>query len=262
VPPRVIHRRCVAAAGFLPFAGDLSLLFPVDVRNAAIYSKAADAMENGKLSEAEDLLGAAGLWVCAAEIYRVLRRTDDFARIARSHAPHLLKAAAATGSVGLRSQQPQPSPAPDQDAALSGASEPERSSDRVAFPAPPPPTRRFLRARFFIPGLISLFSPRPHSDCFRSAALCIAACCCLWIALLGFAAKLPCVDCPIPPSPPDSVMWGVPVTLALNLWVMLCFVSLYISVASPHVHIISPHFTHLQILSSSLLAWVVHERRS
>lgn len=84
-------RRCIAAAGFVSFAGDLSLLFPVDIRNAHVYVKAAEAVEARDMMQAEELLGGAGLWAAAAQMHRVYGSQDDFARVASAHAPQLLK---------------------------------------------------------------------------------------------------------------------------------------------------------------------------
>jgi hypothetical protein len=168
--------------------------------------------------------------VCAAEMHRIYGRSDDFTRVAREHAPHLLKSAGAkiANDASSKSSQLMTSrPASSTDATPA----PEPLPNRVAFPAPPPPVHSgLLRARFFIPGALT----RVFTSCFEltfDAVFCILACCSLWIALLGFGTKLSCVDCGKGrvPSPPDSVMWGVPVTLALNLWVCLrlyscCFV--------------------------------------
>ncbi len=210
----------------MPFAGDLSLLFPVDVRNATVYVKAAAAVDDSNLALAEELLGAAGLWACAAEMHRIHGNKEDFARIARSHVPHLLKSLASKseqqqqqriashGDTGLR-ERPKDTPA-DISAASSVPSRP-------SFPAPPSPLRSGIRrARYFIPGYFCAFVCM--SWCPRVSlvsAACAAVCTGFWVALLGFAVKLPCVDCnkAKSPSPLDSVTWGVPVTLALNLWV-------------------------------------------
>lgn len=143
----------------MSFAGDLCVLFPVDVRNAAVYSKAAAAIEDRRLNDAEDILGAAGLWVCAAEMYRIHGGDNDFKRVAQEHAPHLLKAAAARAemkSAGGKSEQSKGTGKREisaNDASLTSSSAPDRPSNRVSFPAPPPPLRSgLLRARFFIPG--------------------------------------------------------------------------------------------------------------
>ena len=138
----------------MSFAGDLCTLFPVDVRNAAVYSKAAAAIEDHRYNDAEDILGAAGLWVCAAEMYRIYGSDGDFKRVAQEHAPHLLKAAAArAGGKSEQSNGAGQSAISASDAPLKSSSEPDHSSNRVSFPAPPPPLRSgLLRARFFIPG--------------------------------------------------------------------------------------------------------------
>jgi hypothetical protein len=165
-------RRYLATAGFVPFAGDLSLLFPVDIRNASVYAKAAAAVEERNLVQAEEALGAAGLWACAAEMHRVHGSHDDFARVSSAHAPHLLKAASAKSSK-LQHEQPshKPSgpgqsdrPQPSTESNGVSADVEQQSavpSTRIAFPAPPAPARSgLLRARYFIPGAISL-SSRP-----------------------------------------------------------------------------------------------------
>lgn len=155
-------RRYIAAAGYVPFAGDLSLLFPVDVRNATVYVKAAAAVDDSNLALAEELLGAAGLWACAAEMHRIHGNKEDFARIARSHVPHLLKSLASKSE----QQQQQQQIASHGDTGLS-----ERSKDtpadssaassvppRPSFPAPPSPLRSGIRrARYFIPGCFCAF---------------------------------------------------------------------------------------------------------
>lgn len=156
----LILRRYIAAAGYVPFAGDLSLLFPVDVRNASVYVKAAAAVDDSNLALAEEILGSAGLWACAAEMHRIHGNKEDFARIARSHVPHLLKSLAlkseqqlqqiaAQGDTGLR-ERTEDTPA-DSSAASSAPSRP-------AFPAPPSPLHSGIRrARFFIPGCCFAF---------------------------------------------------------------------------------------------------------
>jgi hypothetical protein len=169
-------RRYLATAGFVPFAGDLSLLFPVDIRNASVYAKAAAAVEERNLVQAEEALGAAGLWACAAEMHRVHGSQEDFARVSSAHAPHLLKVASAKSSK-LQHEQPshKPSGPGQSDRAQpstesNGVSADTRSFDdveqqsaapstRISFPAPPAPARSgLLRARYFIPGAISLSS--------------------------------------------------------------------------------------------------------
>jgi hypothetical protein len=157
--------RYIAAAGFVSLAADISLLFPVDVRNASVYVTAAAAVDDGNLKEAEAVLGAAGLWACAAEVHRLYGSAEDFTRVARSHAPHLLSSAA----VRAQRQQRQPAAAAastaleqlrcatgapgSSSAAAPLSSESDAHLARVAFPAPPLPTRTgLLRARFFIPG--------------------------------------------------------------------------------------------------------------
>jgi hypothetical protein len=137
-----------------------------------VYVKASSAVEDQQLIQAEEALGAAGLWTCAAEMHRVHGRHDDFVRVASAHAPNLLKAAVSSNA--LQKQLPSDSvsvpkhPGGDHSATgtrdttantekkISVGSDPsstQPSSTRISFPAPPSPLRSGLfRARFFIPG--------------------------------------------------------------------------------------------------------------
>ncbi len=182
-------RRCIATAGFVSFAGDLSLLFPVDIRNARVYVKAAEAVEAREMMRAEELLGSAGLWAAAAEMYRVYGSQDDFARIASAHAPHLLKSDSKQQhrSSEQRSSVSQPDRAniptgTNSDAqhtdSSSHAASAARPAPAVAFPSPPSPVRSgLLRARFFIPGKYSYVRQRMIISL-------VSACSSLWCIVL------------------------------------------------------------------------------